>query len=66
MSEYAGRQCYVEGYSADENDTYTFIKFGKMSVSGEDNNPYQVDCAILEADDGNILEVAPSDIKFVD
>ena len=66
MSDYEGKKCYVAGYSIDENETYTFIKFGTMKAYKEDNTWYPVDCAILESDDGNIISVEPSSIKFVD
>lgn len=55
------RKCIVSG----RIEAY-FIKFGTQIIYDDANNPLQRTSAIVEAIDGRILEVEPSQIKFIE
>lgn len=55
------RRCEVSGFHEKGN----FIKYGKMVVTDEGNNYFQQDSAVVELDDGRVIEVKPSQIKFL-
>ncbi|MBY7784471.1 hypothetical protein KW437_22010 [Vibrio fluvialis] len=59
------RPCLVKRGLADKPLPATFLRFGDHRDFDESNNPFTVTVAIVELEDGRVLEVAPSQIKFV-
>ncbi len=55
------RRCEVKGFHEKGN----FVKFGQMVITDEGNNYFQRECAIVELDSGQVIEVEPSWIKFI-
>ncbi len=58
------RKCIVSDY-ADKTKAY-FIQFAPQVVSDEGHNKFQNTVAIVEAEDGRVLEVEPRQVKFIE
>lgn len=58
------RRCQVKDYH--ETKQGNFIQFGIGVYHDEGNNPHQKTIAIVELDGGQVIEVDPGMIKFID
>lgn len=57
------RRCVIDlGYRKAEGN---FIQYGNGIVYDDSNQPLQRTMAIIEMDDGSVMEVSPSEVRFV-
>jgi len=56
------RKCIVSDYSKTTNGY--FIQFASKVISDEGHNKFQNTIAIVETDDGQVVEVEPGQVKF--
>lgn len=60
------RRCTVGAPRFHEPKSGNFIKYGVVFDTDEANHMHAVDVAIVELDDGRVIEVAPRCITFSD
>jgi len=57
------RRCTVR--LSHEKKEGNFVQYGTKIIYDEGNNPLQASSAIVEMDDGSVVEVEPSRIVFI-
>ena len=60
------RRCIVGLPRFHEPKVGNFVKYGVVFDTDESNHLHAVDVAIVELDDGQVIEVSPKNIKFSD
>ncbi|EIV8497388.1 hypothetical protein M2G36_22145 [Vibrio vulnificus] len=59
------RKCLVKLNSYDQPSQGYFETFGNQERRDEANNPYVITVAIVELDDGRVVSVEPTNIKYI-
>ncbi|KPM01898.1 hypothetical protein [Vibrio splendidus] len=56
------RKCKVVAYG--ETKYGSFVKYAPIEYTDEGNHPYTAEKAIVELDDGSVVTVNPSQVRF--